>query len=176
MRNTSSRGQPLDLERTVRRVDARAVQFGRETDRLLHVLHAKRRTVGAHQRIGAVDLGDGHPLGIQIAFEGPGIGLQRDARIVAHRLDEVLAVNRRELHMSQTQRQSFVHGRLEAHAQRTPVVRVKPQLDHDHSPFHWEVMGDSFDTSCPRVSQRGPAMPGASITPREMRCKPCYVQ
>ena len=78
-------------------IDDGAADLGGETDGLLDVLHAEGRSVRAHQREGAVDLRHLQALGVEVLLEPAGIGLERDGRVVAQALHEVLAVDHAEL-------------------------------------------------------------------------------
>ena len=65
--------QPWRLEGPVDRIDHRAAEFRREANRLLHVLHAEGRAVGAHHRVRAVDLGDFQAEFLQVLPQGGGL-------------------------------------------------------------------------------------------------------
>ena len=126
--------QARGLEGPVNRIDHRAAQFGGEADRLLHVLHAEGRTVGAHHGVGAVDLRDFQAELLQVLSQGPWIGLERDGRVVAQGLKEVLAVDHGKFDVPHAQGGNLLAGGFETLAQRPPVVGVDSNLDHGKAP------------------------------------------
>lgn len=93
-------GEPGGFEGAVHGVHHGAAQLGGEADGLLHILHAEGGAVGAHHGIGAVNLGDIETLFVEVTAQRARVGLERDAGIVAERLDEVLAVDDGDLAMA----------------------------------------------------------------------------
>ena len=94
------------------------------------VLDAEGRAVGAHHRVGAVNLGDPEAELVQEAAEGAGVGLEGDARVVAEGGDEVLAVDGAELDVLEAGGGDFLAGGFEANAQGPPVVGVNSYVNH----------------------------------------------
>ena len=119
--------QAGDLEGAVHGVHHRAAEFGGEADGLRDVLHAKGRAVGPHHRVGAVNLRDRQAQLVQEPAQGAGVGLERDARVVAQGGDEVLAVDGGELDVLEASGGDLLAGGFEANAQGPPIVGVNPK-------------------------------------------------